>query len=262
MAPAGEKRGRAGGRNIYKKLESRLAVRGDEGSFADDEIAELPEPVRRYFTASIKPGAALAVAARLRMGGEIKLDRWMRFRARQILNPHAGYVWAARVGGIVTGADHYVAGEGGMDWKLAGLKRLVHADGPDVSRAAAGRGAVEAVWIPTALLPRYGVEWTAGDDHTIRAAWSIDEHPIKLQLRIDDDGLVESAVLDRWGDPDETGTWGFHPFGGDLTAHATFHGLTIPSAGRVGWFYGTDRWDEGEFFHFELTDLAPTVGPG
>ncbi|MGH3742047.1 MAG: hypothetical protein ACRDT1_12020 [Micromonosporaceae bacterium] len=32
-------------------------------------------------------------------------------------------------------------------------------------------------------------------------------------------------------------------------------GLTIPSSGRLGWFYGTDRHDEGEFFRYELTAL-------
>jgi len=29
----------------------------------------------------------------------------------------------------------------------------------------------------------------------------------------------------------------------------------IPSAGRAGWFYGTDRWSEGEFFRYEFTDF-------
>jgi len=39
-----------------------------------------------------------------------------------------------------------------------------------------------------------------------------------------------------------------------MTGYSTFDGVTIPSAGRAGWFYGTDRWDEGEFFRAEITD--------
>jgi hypothetical protein len=42
-----------------------------------------------------------------------------------------------------------------------------------------------------------------------------------------------------------------------VTGYRTFGGLTVPSAGRIGWFYGTDRWREGEFFRFRLTALEP-----
>jgi hypothetical protein len=31
--------------------------------------------------------------------------------------------------------------------------------------------------------------------------------------------------------------------------------VKVPSAGRIGWFYGTNRWSEGEFFRFQLTAL-------
>jgi hypothetical protein len=29
--------------------------------------------------------------------------------------------------------------------------------------------------------------------------------------------------------------------------------------GRIGWFYGTNRWSEGEFFRFQLTALELTA---
>ena len=62
------------------------------------------------------------------------------------------------------------------------------------------------------------------------------------------------------GDPGESGTWGLHAFGMEATAHATFDSFTIPSEGRLGWFYGADRWGEGEFFPFRITELR-LVGP-
>lgn len=235
----------------------RMITQGPVGRFTEAELDGLPEPVQRYLRAAIDPGVPLARTARIRMDGSIKLRRWMPFRARQTLNPHFGYVWAARVGWLVGGADYYANGQGGMDWKLAGVKRLVRADGPDVSRASAARGAAEAVWIPTALLPRYGVEWTAHDDHHIRASWTIDGQPFSADYTIGDDGGVRSVVFDRWGDPDETGTWSVHPFGGEVTGYHTFEGLTIPSSGPMGWFYGTERWHEGEFFRYQITDLKP-----
>ena len=47
----------------------------------------------------------------------------------------------------------------------------------------------------------------------------------------------------------------YHPFGGEITGQRTFDGLTIPSARRLGWHFGTDRWPTDEFFRFEITTL-------
>jgi hypothetical protein len=63
------------------------------------------------------------------------------------------------------------------------------------------------------------------------------------------------VVLDRWGDPDETRSWAWHRFGGEITGYRCFAGLTIASAGSFGWPFGTDRWAAGEFFRYEITSL-------
>lgn len=106
-----------------------------------DDFDTLPLAAQPYFTAAIAPGTALARTVRLVMRGEIKMrDRWLGFRAEQVLTPQVGFVWAARVAGVVTGSDQYVSGRGWMSWKVAGLFSVVDAHGPDVSRS--GRGAM------------------------------------------------------------------------------------------------------------------------
>ncbi len=239
-----------------RELKIRLAYPPAPGSFAEAELEGLPDPVRRYLGAAIAPGTPLAAAARFRMRGSIKLgQRWVRFRARQIETPHHGFVWAARAGGIIVGSDRYADGQGAMNWRVLGLVRVMHADGPDVSRSAAGRVGAEAVWVPTALLARFGVTWSATDPHCITANYRLDDAEIELHYTLGDDAQVQSVVFERWGDPDSSGIWGHHPFGFEATGYSTFDGVTIPSAGRAGWFYGTDRWNEGEFFRFEITDF-------
>jgi hypothetical protein len=64
---------------------------------------------------------------------------------------------------------------------------------------------------------------------------------------------LRSLAFDRWHDADGTGQWSTPSCGGDITAYRTFDGLAIPSAGRFGWFYGTDRWSEEEFLRYEIT---------
>jgi len=249
-------------------LEQRI-LNPSLDEFTEREIAGLAEPVQRYFRTAIAIGTPLATSARIRMRGQIKLNRWLPFRARQILNPHAGFVWRARVAGLISGADYYFNGRGGMDWKLAGLKKLVHAEGPEVTRAALARGAAEAVWIPTATLPRFGVEWKARNNSQIEGSWTIDGYLFTTRYTLDSDGMITSVLFDRWGDPDETGTFGVHPFGGKVSGYKTFHGLTVPCSGRMGWFYGTERWEDSEFFRYEITDISPAgrgepsrAGPG
>jgi hypothetical protein len=243
-----------------RELRTRLADLPAPGSFSGAELEGLPDPMRGYVEAAVAPGTPLATSARFRMAGSIKLgDRWVPFRARQIEAPHHGFVWSARAG-VIVGSDWYADGHGAMSWRVLGLVRVMHADGPDVSRSAAGRVGAEAVWVPTALLPRFGVTWTATDLPHITASYTLDEVDIELHYTLGDDARVRSVVFDRWGDPDDTGTWGHHPFGFEVTGHATFDGLTIPSSGRAGWFYGTDRWHEGEFFRAEITDYHLVTG--
>jgi hypothetical protein len=223
--------------------------------FTAAEIATLPDPVRRHLTAAIAPGTPMARSVSVTMRGSLKLGRWLPFRARQVLCPARGFVWKARVAGVVAGSDHYLDGVGGMDWRLLGVRSLVHEQGPDVSRSSAGRGGAEAIWIPTALLPRFGVRWSAEDDTHISVHHHLGDTALDVHCGLGPDGQLTDLVFPRWGDPDSTGTWGWHPFGGEFTAHRTFGGMTVPSAGRFGWHYGTDRWPESEFFRFRLTEL-------
>lgn len=224
--------------------------------FSEAELAGLADPARRYLQTAIASGTPLAQSARFRMRGSIKLGkRWVRFRADEVLAPHRGFLWAARAGVVIAGSDRYVERWGAMDWRILGLIRVVHATGPDVSRSGAARGAGEAVWVPTALLPRFGVSWTTTDPSHATASYRLDDTELHVHCTFDEDARLRSLIFDRWGDPDNTGSWALHPFGLEATGHATFDGVTIPNAGRVGWFQGTDRWSDGEFFRFEITDF-------
>jgi hypothetical protein len=233
----------------------------EAGGFAAGDLAGLPEPVQRYLRTAIVPGTALAQTARLRMRGHIKVGRWMPFHAEQTLSPHRGFTWHARVAGVIAGSDRYVDGVGAMRWSLLGLP-LLRAAGADVTRSAAGRLAGETIWLPTALLPRTGTRWTAQGPDQITVTHHLGATTTEVTYRLDAAGHITALAFDRWGDPDSTGTWGWHRFGGDLSGHRTLHGLTVPTTGRVGWHYGTTRWDTGEFFRFQVTSLDPVVAVG
>ena len=245
--------------NATRALEARLLRPAGPEGFDPAGLDGLAEPVRRHLTQAIAPGMPLHTSARLAMRGRIKVGRWLPFRARQVLSPGHGFVWTARAAGVITGTDRYLDGAGAMRWRLAGLVPVAAGEGPDVSRSAAGRAGAEGIWLPTALLPRFGVRWAAPAGDRVTAAFAVGETPLELELRLDGAGRIVSLQFDRWGDPGD-GRFGWHRFGGEITGYAGFAGLTIPSAGRLGWFHGSDRWEQGEFFRYRITGLEP-AGP-
>jgi hypothetical protein len=237
-------------------MSPRSSSPADLDVFSDSELDGLPEPVCRYLRGAIAPGTPLVPSATLRMRGSIKLgNRWLRLRARELLTPNEGFVWKGRIAGVIVGSDRYEDHRGSMKWKLFGVVPVASGDGRDVSRSAAMRGGAEAMWVPTALLPRFGVSWTADDNTHLTARSNVDQIALEVHYTLDSGGRVRSVVFDRWGDPDDTGTWAMHPFGVEVSGYSTFGGVTIPNAGSAGWFYGTDRWPDGTFFRFEITDL-------
>jgi hypothetical protein len=228
------------------------------GVMSDHELTGLDEPVVRYFRAAIAPGTPLATGARLRISGRIRVGRWLPFTSTETLVPLAGFHWAARVaGGVMSGGDYYAAGVAHLDWRLLGVIGLIRASGADVARSAAARAGGEGLWVPTALLPRFGVRWTAESDSVLRAEFAVDDTPLDVRYELDAHARVRSVTFPRWGDPDRSGEFGWHIAGGEITAHRTFGGLTIPSEGRFGWHYGTPGWSRGEFFRYRITGLQP-----
>jgi hypothetical protein len=189
------------------------------------------------------------------MRGSVKQGRWwFPFRARQVLAPLHGFVWAARVGGVLVGSDRYVDGIAIAEWKLFGALRVARTKGPDLAHSSAGRAGAEAVWVPTAPLPRFGVTWGADDANHLSASYRLDDFDVELQLTLDDESRLRSVALERWGGPERDG---FVRFVHELTHSSTFDGVTIPSAGRGGWFAATDRWSDAEFFRYEITGYEP-----
>jgi hypothetical protein len=239
-------------------IERRLAVHG-EGRFSEAEVRDCDEPVRRYFCRAIAPGTPLAQAVRLRMRGSIKIGKpWLPFRSNELLAPLHGYSWPATVaGGLLRGSDTYADGQAAMTWRLLGVLRVIHTSGPNVARSAMGRAVAESVWLPTALLPRYGVRWRAEDDHHLIAVVSIEDSMTSLHITIDDAGLVTTVHIDRWNDPEGTGRFDWCPFGIEVRGSRSFPcGITMPAEGTGGWFHGTDRWDEGAFMRYTIVEMA------
>lgn len=221
-------------------------------------IANLPDIAKRYFAHTIAPGTLLARAVRLRMHGEIKLKDWGPFSAEEVIRSDRGLIWqaAVRMKGLpVRGYDRFIDGAGEMRWKLLGLVPLITASGADITRSAAGRFAAESVWLPSLLLSP-NASWTVGDSNVARVVLNVGGQTTDMEFVVDESGRLRSITMQRWGNP-EGREFHWASFGGTVDHESTFGGYTIPTTLRIGWHFGTERFEaEGEFFRCTIDDAA------
>jgi hypothetical protein len=215
-----------------------------------------PEPARRWLTHAVAPEAPAARVALLKMTGHIKVGGWLPFRAVQVIAPTQGFVWVARAGWgplAVTGFDRYGDGVGEMRWLLGGRLPVMTATGPDVTRSAAGRVALDAVWLPHSFTD---VHWEQGDvAESAVAVRAVGDEETRVELKVSGDGSLTSVRMHRWSAPGKK-PWGRYLCGGIVDAETTFDGITIPSRLRVGYGIGTDQWATGEFLRCKITDAV------
>ncbi|PYU63894.1 MAG: hypothetical protein DMG49_27585 [Acidobacteria bacterium] len=226
--------------------------------FSSRQLSGLPEAARRYVEHAIVEGTPLASAVRLRMHGEIKLKRWCPFSAEQVISWKRGMIWNAVVrmhAMPIRGGDSFVDGHGAMRWKLFGIVPIINASGLDLDRSAAGRVNIESVWLPSVLCGDE-VSWTESGTSSPHARFNAHSETAEIDFLVDEIGRLKSVSMPRWGNPNGS-EFRCTNFGGFVEQERRFGGYTIPTRMRVGWYFGSERFEsEGEFYRVMIDDAA------
>jgi hypothetical protein len=231
------------------------SVAVSEEIFHPESLTHLPETARRYLEHAIAPGTKLAAAVRLKMHGEIKLKKWIPFTAEQVICWEHGLIWSATawMDGFmpIVGSDRIIDGIGAMQWKLFGVFPVMTANGVDITRSSIGRLQSESVCLPSVFCGD-NVSWTSTElsplDSHLHSSFVVQGERAELDFTIDRTGRLKTFKLPRWGNPDGA-EFRDLDFGGILEEDRTFCGYTIPTRLRIGWYFGTERFEpEGEFF--------------
>lgn len=242
-------------RSVAEQWSALTAPTPDPAPFDPASTDALPAPVARWLRHAIDPGTPLTRTVVLSMHGHIRLGAWRPFRARQVLAAESGFIWSAsaRFGPLaVQGFDRSVAGQGEMRWRLLGVVPVMSADGPHVTRSAAGRLAIETMMTPTAALAP-SVRWRAVDHERARARADVGGFTHHIEVRVDEDGRLVSATMPRWGNPLGE-PYGTYPFGVRFTGERRSDGVAMAERLEAGWFPESPRWADGAFFRATLDD--------
>ncbi|PSN10186.1 hypothetical protein C7271_26395, partial [filamentous cyanobacterium CCP5] len=146
-----------------------------------------------------------------------------------------------------------IDGIGAMQWKLLGLFPVMTGTGADITRSAVGRFHAELMLFPSAFCLG-DVVWSSTEAPPLPASFIAQGEQAELDLTIDQTGQLKAAKLARWGNPDGA-AHRYVDFGAIVEAEGTFCGYTIPTQLRVGWYFGTERFEsEGEFFRATIDE--------
>jgi len=214
-----------------------------QAPITDAELDSLPPLVARYLKTVLPENSVPIRMARLQWTGEFLLQKnpngWRPFRAREVFTSHPpGYVWDARIRSKpmpIFVRDGFVAGTGFMRGAIEGIVPLVNEhDTPEIAAGALQRYLAEAVWFPSALLPREGVTWIAVNDTTARATLTAHDITVSLDFRFGPDGMVSSVYTPARYRAESGGDFTM-PWLGHFGPYEERDGVRIPTSGEVEW---------------------------
>lgn len=221
---------------------------GRGARFDPASVAALPPPVVRYFARVLTPGQPLVHRATIHHAGDFALQpgAWKPFTSRQLYTTQPrGFVWDATIRFLpflpLRVRDRYAAGDGSMLGSLAGVVTVVDQRGTDaMGESSLLRYLAEATWLPTALLPQEGVQWTPRDDSSATASLLDGEHAVSMDVYFGAGGGIVRIVATRGRDV--KGTSVPTPWEGEFSdSLLEVNGMRIPASGQVSWLLPEGR---------------------
>lgn len=244
-------------RRTWRELIARAGP--PQAVFDTTMIEGLPEPAQRYFLYTIKAGTPLAMAAELDMCGELCFGtshqpKCKPMKARQVLAPPHGLVWALESGSI-NGSDGATPSTSWTRFWLFNVIPVVRVGGGmDHYRSAFGRVVSEgSFWVPASLLPSKFVRWESVDQTTARAVVTYAGFEQAVEITVAESGQPTRVVIPRWSNENPEREFREQPFGGELSAFRTFSGFRLPTRVVGGNHIGTE--DYFPSYRADVTDV-------
>lgn len=216
---------------------------------SEQQLGSLPAPMQRYLREAGVVGARCLRTARLRQRGRLRTKpgaRWLPMTAEQYFaTEEPGFVWLARVAGILRGRDRWMRGEGALKISLLSLFTLTDlTGGAELSQGAMLRYLSELFWLPTAWLdPR--IQHEAVNEQRVRVSMRYGDDAVQATIDFDAEGLPRTLCADRYRE--QGGQFVRTPWFVSLESYARMGPFVVPRRGRASW-----KLTSGDFDYVEL----------
>ncbi|WP_096172549.1 DUF6544 family protein [Cohaesibacter sp. ES.047] len=193
----------------FQQTVAEIGAKAQPISFDPDQVAELPEPVRRYFAFSIRGPLPDYKVVRLSEEGDFRrplTDGFEPTTAKQVIATTTPAMVFSATTPIFLGAwarayDFYAHGEMEMKAKLLSMITVVdEKQTPELDRISLRRWLLESALYPQALLPGGPVRWEPVDEDSARAIVSVGDMSAKMVAHFDADGRMTSMQAEEDGD--------------------------------------------------------------
>ena len=209
-------------------------------TFSYHQIANLPEPVQRYFRHVLREGQPYISYIRLIHDGQFKTGqdkKWVNIKGEQYFTTEKpGFIWKGSTS-MFTARDMYIAGSGRLIVSLFSLYNIVDAGGEKYNQGELLRWLAEGIWFPTNLLPGERLQWTAIDTKTAKLTFEYNGLSIFYIVTINDIGEITQIETKRYMNEGNLESWI-----GRLTAYKEMNGIIIPTTIEAIW-----QLEKGDF---------------
>lgn len=218
-------------------------------TFQLKQLADLPEPVKRYFNHVLKDGQPYISFARIKHTGQFKtgFDKdWINIKGEQYATTgKPGFIWKGTTSMFIA-RDMYIAGRGRLVVSLFSLYNILDAQGQQYNQGELLRWLGESVLYPTNLLPDERLEWFPVDNTTAKLTFNYNGLSLFFKIKFNDAGEITEMETKRYMDEKNLETWVIKS-----SVYKEFNGVLIPTIFEVMW-----RLEKGDFSYakFNITD--------
>lgn len=206
----------------------------------EEDIKELPEPVKRWLRYSDVIGKEKVTSVRLKQKGFFKKsmnEDWMPFEAVGYYTvDEPSFVWFARIEMFpffnISGRDKYEKGSGNMLIKLASVVNLVDAKGYEISQGSLLRYLNEIMWFPSAAVSG-PIFWTAINKNSAKATMIYGDVSASAIFYFNDKGQIVNMTANRYASLGEN--FSLEKWSTPIDGYSNVSGHLIPYKGTGVW---------------------------
>ena len=215
---------------------------------SEEDIADLPFPVKNWLLLSGIVGKQIPVTVWLQQKFDIKLkpgqEKWYKADAEQYFTTNnPAFIWTVKLNMSalmkITGRDKFMDGKGEMQMKMNSIISLGKETGEKMNEGTLQRYLGEMVWFPAAMLNPY-VTWEEIDPFRAKATMNYRGTTGSGIFHFDEKGdfVKFSAMRYMGNDPDaKRYEWVI-----TVDDYSIYEGIKIPSKMRATWMMDEGEW--------------------